>query len=71
MGVIILSISALFWLVVIEAAVADAQDAGSVILAGLFLSIFHIGVGIRNKGFDQVNVDYLLKSLKGRNGAKL
>ena len=38
-GVILLSISALFWLVVIAAAVAEVQDAGSTILAGLFLSI--------------------------------
>jgi hypothetical protein len=45
-GVILLSISALFWLVVIAAKVAEAQDAGSMILAGLFLSIVPIGVGI-------------------------
>jgi hypothetical protein len=44
--VILLSISALFWLIVVAAVVAEVQDAGSLILAGLFLSIGPIGVGI-------------------------
>jgi membrane-associated HD superfamily phosphohydrolase len=45
-GVILLSISTLFWLIVAATVVAGGQDAGFMILAGLFLSIVPIGVGI-------------------------
>jgi hypothetical protein len=45
-GVILLSISALFWLIVAAAVVVGDQDMGSTILAGLLLSIVPIGVGI-------------------------
>jgi len=45
-GVILLTISALFWLVVVAGVVAKIQDASSMILAGLLLSIVPIGVGI-------------------------
>jgi hypothetical protein len=45
-GVILLSISALFWLIAVAAVVAGDQDVGSTILAGLFLSLVPIGVGI-------------------------
>jgi hypothetical protein len=42
---ILVSISALFWLIAVAAVVAEVQDAGSMILAGLFLSIVPIGAG--------------------------
>ena len=45
-GIILLSISALFWLIVVAAVVARVQDASSMIFAGLLLSIVPIGVGI-------------------------
>ena len=45
-GVILISISALFWLVVIAVAVDEFQDAGYMILAGLFFSVIPVGVGI-------------------------
>ncbi|UCF57845.1 MAG: hypothetical protein JSW15_05170, partial [Deltaproteobacteria bacterium] len=45
-GVTLLSISALFWLIVVATVVAGLQDVGFMILAGLFLSIVPTGVGI-------------------------
>ena len=45
-GIILLSISALFWLVVVAVVVAGVQDEDSMIFAGLLLSIVPIGVGI-------------------------
>ena len=45
-GVILLSISALFWLILIIAIVADPENAGHKILGGLLFSIILIGVGI-------------------------
>jgi len=44
-GVILLSISALFWLIAVAAVLAEVQHAGSMTLAGLFLSIVPIGAG--------------------------
>jgi len=62
-GVIFLSISALFCLIVIAAAVAEAQDRGSVILAGLLFSIVPIGFGIycvrRGKGRHRRRIYFL------------
>ena len=45
-GVILLSIGALFLLIVAAAVVGGGRDADSTVLAGLFLSIVPIGVGI-------------------------
>ena len=45
-GVILLSISALFWLSLIIAIVAEPENVGYIILGGLFFSIIPIGGGI-------------------------
>ena len=45
-GAILLSISALFWVVLIIWIVAEPEDAVDIILGGLVFSIIPIGVGI-------------------------
>ena len=45
-GIVLLSISALFWLTLIIGIVADPEDAGGAVLSGLLFSIIPIEAGI-------------------------
>lgn len=45
-GIVMLSISALFWMMLIITIVAEPEEPGDVILSGLVLSNIPLGVGI-------------------------
>jgi len=62
MGIILLSISALIWMILIIAIVAQPEDASHMILSGLVLTIIPTGMGIysvrRGKGRHKKRVFY-------------
>ena len=45
-GIVLLSISALFWMILMIVIVAEPEKAGDVILSGLVLSKIPLGLGI-------------------------